>query len=249
MADETYYSLLEIPETASAAEIKSAYRRLIVDVHPDRLLNVSAYVRRLAEEKAKEINEAKEILLDTKRRRSYDEQLATYRTSQAPENGAHPTQSSAPSSSTSSQQQAQSASRSQGTSGTSTGSTQAPGPTSQQHQAASTSKSGFGSGNAMSSKTNSVGLHIRWPFWAWIGVIVLFAIVASVPIRLTPTPTRHRFVPILQGRCNRASAFSFNDYRCIPARRSSFSALSAGVPEVISRRHGLRGVFGESAMA
>lgn len=180
MADETYYSLLEIPETASAAEIKSAYRRLIVDVHPDRLLNVSAYVRRLAEEKAKEINEAKEILLDTKRRRSYDEQLATYRTSQAPENGAHPTQSSAPSSSTSSQQQAQSASRSQGTSGTSTGSTQAPGPTSQQHQAASTSKSGFGSGNAMSSKTNSVGLHIRWPFWAWIGVIVLFAIVATI---------------------------------------------------------------------
>jgi hypothetical protein len=76
-----------------------------------------------------------------------------------------------------------------------------------------------------------------------------FLLVGSVPIRLTPTPTRHRFVPILQGRCNRASAFSFNDYRCIPARRSSFSALSAGVPEVISRRHGLRGVFGESAMA
>src|ERR1039458_7035104 len=27
-----------------------------------------------------------------------------------------------------------------------------------------------------------------------------------VPIRLTPTPTRYRFGPILRGRCNRASA-------------------------------------------
>jgi hypothetical protein len=71
----------------------------------------------------------------------------------------------------------------------------------------------------------------------------------SVPIRLTPTPTRYRVVPILRGRRNRASAFPFNDYRRIPTGRSSFSALVAGVPAAVSGRHGLRCVFGESAMA
>ena len=58
MADETYYSLLEISETASAVEIKTAYLRLIREVHPDRLANAPAYWQRQAEEKAKEINEA-----------------------------------------------------------------------------------------------------------------------------------------------------------------------------------------------
>ena len=48
-----------------------------------------------------------------------------------------------------------------------------------------------------------------------------------VPIRLTPTPPRYRFVPILEVRCNRASAFSSNEYRRSPARRSALSALAA----------------------
>ena len=59
-------------------------------------------------------------------------------------------------------------------------------------------------------------------------------LVCFVPIRLTPTPTRYRFVPILRGRCNRTSAYSSIDYGRFPARRSAFPSLSAGVPAIVS---------------
>jgi curved DNA-binding protein CbpA len=39
MSNETYYSLLGISETATSAEIKAAFLRLIREVHPDRLAN------------------------------------------------------------------------------------------------------------------------------------------------------------------------------------------------------------------
>ncbi|MGD0739744.1 MAG: J domain-containing protein, partial [Terracidiphilus sp.] len=81
MAFETYYSLLETSEGASAAEIKAAYLRLIREVHPDRLANAPAYWQRQAEERTKEINEAYRILSDCERRRTYDAQLAAQRRS------------------------------------------------------------------------------------------------------------------------------------------------------------------------
>ncbi|QMV19546.1 DnaJ domain-containing protein [Granulicella sp. 5B5] len=83
MPDETYYSLLEISETASAAEIKTAYLRLIREVHPDRLANAPAYWLRQAEEKSKEINEAYAVLSNREKRHLYDIQLASYRGSPA----------------------------------------------------------------------------------------------------------------------------------------------------------------------
>ena len=82
MADETYYSVLEIPETASATEIRSAYRRLISEVHPDRLANAPVYWQRKAEEKTKEINEAFGVLSSPEKRRLYDVHLQTCRASQ-----------------------------------------------------------------------------------------------------------------------------------------------------------------------
>ena len=78
MAEGTYYSLLEIPEAASEAEIKAAYFRLIREVHPDRLANAPAYWQRLAEQKTKEINEAYSILSNREKRRLYDAQLAAH---------------------------------------------------------------------------------------------------------------------------------------------------------------------------
>jgi DnaJ domain len=139
MADETYYSLLEISETASAAEIKTAYLRLIREVHPDRLANAPAYWQRLAEEKSKEINEAYSVLSNRGKRHLYDAQLDVYRGSRNTTTGQTTSEppTSPPASPT--QQRSQTSSRSQHSSGASTGSAQAPRSNSQQHQAASTS--------------------------------------------------------------------------------------------------------------
>jgi curved DNA-binding protein CbpA len=96
MADETYYSLLEVSEVATATEIKSAYIRLIREVHPDRLANAPAYWQRQAEEKAKEVNEAYTVLSDREKRRLYDAQLASYRSAQATSSGPSSVHQSSP---------------------------------------------------------------------------------------------------------------------------------------------------------
>jgi curved DNA-binding protein CbpA len=87
MSDETYYTVLNVPETASLSEIKTAYRDLIRQVHPDTISDLAPYLRRIAEEKAKEITEAYSVLSSSSKRREYDAQLAVYRrqtTAQAP---------------------------------------------------------------------------------------------------------------------------------------------------------------------
>ena len=84
MSDETYYTVLNVPETASLTEIKAAYRTLIKQVHPDTLSSLSPYLKRIAEEKAKEITEAYTVLSSSSKRRDYDGQLAGYRRQTAP---------------------------------------------------------------------------------------------------------------------------------------------------------------------
>ena len=63
-----YYEVLGIAKTASADEIKSAYRKLAKKYHPD--LNPGD---KEAEEKFKEVGEAYEILSDEQKRARYDQ--------------------------------------------------------------------------------------------------------------------------------------------------------------------------------
>lgn len=62
-----YYEVLGVSKSASAQEIKSAYRKLALQWHPDR--NKAAN----ANDKFKEINEAYEVLSDDKKKSQYDQ--------------------------------------------------------------------------------------------------------------------------------------------------------------------------------
>jgi DnaJ-class molecular chaperone len=64
-----YYKTLGVPKKATAKEIKSAYRKLAREWHPD----VNPTRKKQAEEKFKEISEAYEVLGDAAKRKTYDE--------------------------------------------------------------------------------------------------------------------------------------------------------------------------------
>src|SRR6202049_630740 len=68
MARRDYYKLLDLPKTATEAEIKKAYRRLAMKFHPDRNPDDPA-----AEHKFKECKEAYEVLTNAQKRAVYDQ--------------------------------------------------------------------------------------------------------------------------------------------------------------------------------
>lgn len=67
MAKKDYYELLGVTRTASADEIKKAYRKLAMKYHPDRNQG-----NKVAEEKFREATEAYDALKDEQKRAAYD---------------------------------------------------------------------------------------------------------------------------------------------------------------------------------
>ena len=80
---ETYYDVLGISPAATADDIKSAYRELVKQYHPDAMPGVSNAVRRLAEERFKDIGEAYQVL--SSQRSQYDTALRAQRPQQTPQ--------------------------------------------------------------------------------------------------------------------------------------------------------------------
>ncbi len=68
MAKRDYYEILGLSRGASEQDIKSAFRRLAKDCHPDRNPGDTS-----AEHKFKELNEAHETLRDAQKRAAYDQ--------------------------------------------------------------------------------------------------------------------------------------------------------------------------------
>lgn len=76
MEYKDYYKILGVPRSASADEIKRAYRKLARQFHPDK------NKAKNAEDRFKEINEANEVLGDPKKREAYDQLGANWQAGQ-----------------------------------------------------------------------------------------------------------------------------------------------------------------------
>ena len=68
MSKRDYYEILEISKSASADEIKKAYRKMAIKFHPDKNPG-----DKVAEEKFKEAAEAYEILSSPEKKQRYDQ--------------------------------------------------------------------------------------------------------------------------------------------------------------------------------
>ena len=76
MEYKDYYKVLGVSRSASAEEIKRAYRKLAKQYHPDK------NKAKGAEDKFKEANEANEVLSDPKKRAAYDQLGANWKAGQ-----------------------------------------------------------------------------------------------------------------------------------------------------------------------
>jgi DnaJ like chaperone protein len=59
---EEFYDILEIPKTASDAEVKKAYRKMAVKYHPDKVASLGEEFQKAAKEKFQRVQEAYEAI-------------------------------------------------------------------------------------------------------------------------------------------------------------------------------------------
>ena len=71
--EKDFYAALGVGKTATAAEIKKAYRKLARDFHPDKNPG-----NKQAEDTFKEVSEAYDVLSDDAKRKEYDEARALF---------------------------------------------------------------------------------------------------------------------------------------------------------------------------
>jgi curved DNA-binding protein len=70
MSDKDYYRILGVPRNASQQEIESAFRKIVLENHPDLYPGDKE-----KEERLKLANEAYTVLRDPEKRKQYDEKL------------------------------------------------------------------------------------------------------------------------------------------------------------------------------
>jgi len=94
VAQKTHYENLELPQNASAEDIKKSFRTLIARYHPDKVQHLGQEFQDMAADRAAELTEAYRILSDKGRREEYDRTLAAGHGGHA--HAASPASSSAP---------------------------------------------------------------------------------------------------------------------------------------------------------
>jgi curved DNA-binding protein CbpA len=74
---KNYYELLDLDPSASADDIKKAFRREITRYHPDKVQHLGAEFQEIAAVKTAELTEAYRVLMDPALRAEYDESVAS----------------------------------------------------------------------------------------------------------------------------------------------------------------------------
>lgn len=90
MAQQTYYEILGVIETASLEDIRKSYRRKAFEWHPDKVLHLPPAAQDAARKSMMVLNEAYAVLEDPARRKEYDQFLLVVKQKKVQKDGAAP---------------------------------------------------------------------------------------------------------------------------------------------------------------